>query len=101
MLKAIDEEIEKIKKGAVTKEELASAKTRLKVNIIRQLGSNRGLLLRLLQAEMVLGSWQKAFDNLAAIEKVTTDDIHQLVKTYLTKSNRSIARIEKKKEVKK
>ncbi len=101
MLKNIDEQIEKIKKDSVTEEELASAKTRLKVNIIRRLGSNRGLLMGLLQAEMVLGSWQKAFDNLAAIEKVSTDDIHQLVKTYLTKTNRSIARIEKKKEVKK
>ncbi len=101
MLKTIDEEIEKIGKDPVSEEELASAKTRLKVDIIRQLGSNRGLLIRLLQAEMVLGSWQKAFDNLAAIEKVTTDDIHQLVNTYLTKNNRSIARIEKKEEVKK
>ncbi len=101
MLKTIDEEIEKIKKDSVTEEELASAKTRLKVDIMRQLGSNRGLLIGLLQAEMVLGSWQKAFDNLAAIEKATTENIHQLVKTYLTKTNRSIARIEKKKEVKK
>jgi predicted Zn-dependent peptidase len=101
MLKTIDEGIEKIKKDSVSEEELASAKTRLKVSIIRQLGSNRGLLIRLLRAEMVLGSWQKAFDNLAAIEKVSTDDIHQLVNTYLAKTNRSIARIEKKEEVKK
>jgi predicted Zn-dependent peptidase len=101
LLKTIDEEIEKIKKDSVTEEELASAKTRLKVDIIRQLGANRGLLFSLMQAEMVLGSWQKIFDNLAAIEKVTTDDIHQLVNTYLIKTNRSIARIEKKEEVKK
>lgn len=99
MLAAIDEEIEKIKTDSITEEELLSAKTRLKVSMIRQLKSNRGLLMGLLQSEAILGSWQKAFDNLEAIEKVTTDDIKNLVEKYLTTSNRSIGRIEKKKEV--
>lgn len=101
ILSAIDEEIEKIKNDSVTEEELMSAKTRLKVSVIRQLKSNRGLLMGLLQSEVVLGSWKKAFDDLEAIEKVTTDDIKNLVEKYLTTSNRSIGRIEKKKEVKK
>lgn len=99
MLAAIDEEIEKIKNDSITEEELVSAKTRLKVSMIRQLKSNRGLLMGLLQSEAILGSWQKAFDNLDAIEKVTTDDIKNLVEKFLTTSNRSIGRIEKKKEV--
>lgn len=101
LLTAIDEEIEKIKTDSVTEEELISAKTRLKVGIIRQLKSNRGLLMGLLQSEVVQGSWKKAFDDLDAIEKVTTDDIKGLVEKYLTAPNRSIGRIEKKKEVKK
>jgi predicted Zn-dependent peptidase len=100
LLETIDKEIEKIKKESVTEEELASAKTRLKVRIIRQLGSNRGLLMGLLSSEIVHGSWQKAFDDLAAIEKVTTDDIQELVKTYLVKSNRTVGCIEKKEEKK-
>lgn len=98
LLSTIDEEIEKIKNESVTEEELASAKTRLKVNIIRQLNSNRGILIGLLSSEVVHGSWQKAFDELAAIDKVTTDDIQKLVKTYLVKSNRTVGRIEKKEE---
>jgi predicted Zn-dependent peptidase len=99
ILTAIDEEIEKIKNDSITEDELLSAKTRLKVSLIRQLKSNRGLLMGLLQSETILGSWKKTFDELEAIEKVTTDDIKNLVEKYLTTSNRSIGRIEKKKEV--
>lgn len=96
LLEVIDSEIEKIKNDSVTQEELESAKTRLKVSEIRQMGSNQGLLSGMLGADMKLGSWEKVFDDIKAIEKVTTDDIRELVKKYLTRSNRSIARIEKK-----
>ncbi|MCP5106703.1 MAG: insulinase family protein, partial [bacterium] len=101
LLKIIDEEIEKIKKDSVTEEELASAKTRFKVARIRRLKANRGLVMGLLQAEAVSGSWQKVFDDLKAAEKITTGDIRELVKKYFTRNNRSIGRIEKKEEVKK
>jgi len=101
LLETIDNEIEKIKKESISEEELKSAKTRLMVSEIRRMGSNRGMLIRMLQAEMVLGSWEKAFDDIQAIEKITTKDIQELVKKYLIKSNRSIGRIEKKEEVKK
>jgi predicted Zn-dependent peptidase len=101
LLEQIDSEIEKIKTQSITPEELESAKTRLKVNKIKQMGSNQGLLMRMLGAEMKLGSWKKAFDDIKAIEKITPQDIQELVKNYLTKSNRSIARIEKKEEVEK
>jgi predicted Zn-dependent peptidase len=96
LLEAIDKEIEKIKEQSVTQEELDSAKTREKVTEIRSLQSNFGLLFRMLGSEMKLGSWEKAFDDLQAIEKITVDDIRELVKKYLTRNNRSIARIEKK-----
>jgi len=103
LIETMDAEIEKIKKDSVSEEELKSAKTRLKVSKIRSLGSNRGILMSMLSAEVKLGSWEKAFDELKAIEKVTTKDIQELVKKYLVKTNRSIGRIEKKesKEVKK
>lgn len=100
MLKAVETEIENLKKNPVSAEELQSAKTRLKVGNIRQLKSNRGLLMGMLNAEMVLGSWEKVFDNLTDIEKVTAEDIQKLVNTYLVKDNRTTARIEKKKEEK-
>ncbi len=95
LLETIDSEIEKIKNHSVTQEELDSAKIRVKVNEMRGIQSNFGLLLKMLGAEMKLGSWEKAFDNLQAIEKITVNDIQELVKKYLTRNNRSIARIEK------
>jgi predicted Zn-dependent peptidase len=95
LLESIDSEIEKVKKHSVTREELDSAKTRVKVTQIRRMQSNFGLLLKMLGSEMKLGSWEKAFDDLQAIEKITANDIRELVKKYLTRNNRSIARIEK------
>jgi predicted Zn-dependent peptidase len=95
LLEAIDSEIEKIKKHSITREELDSAKIRVKVNEIRRMQSNFGLLLKMLGSEMKLGSWGKAFDDLQAIEKINVNDIRELVKKYLTRNNRSISRIEK------
>jgi predicted Zn-dependent peptidase len=96
MMEAMDKEIATIKKDGISEEELKSAKTREKVSIIRQLGSNRGILMNMLGAEVKQGSWQKAFDELNSIDKITTKDIQELVKKYITRSNRSIGRIEKK-----
>ena len=103
LIQVIDSELEKIKKESVTEEELQSAKIRLKVRKIRGMQSNRGLLMNMLEAEIKQGDWKKTFEEFAAIEKITAEDIRTLVKTYFTKNNRSIARIEKKetKEVKK
>lgn len=101
LLENIENQIESINKDGVSQEELDSAKTRAKVTILRQMQSNTGLLRNLLGAEINLGSWQKAFEQLENIEKITVKDIKDLVSTYLTRNNRSIARIEKKKEVKK
>lgn len=95
LLETIDSEIEKIKKHSVTREELDSAKTRVKVTEIRRMQSNFGLMIKMLGAEMKLGSWEKAFDDLQAVEKITVKDIRELAKKYLTRNNRSIARVEK------
>jgi predicted Zn-dependent peptidase len=98
LLKTIDEEIEKIKKESVTDEELKSAKTREKVGVLNGMKSSQGLLLQLLSSEVKLGSWEKAFDEIDAIEKITANDIQELVKKYFTTTNRSIVRLEKKDE---
>jgi predicted Zn-dependent peptidase len=63
--------------------------------------NERFFLIALLQSEMVAGSWEKAFDDLGKIEKITAKDIQKIVEEYFTENNRVIAKIEKKKEVKK
>lgn len=96
----INREIEDLKKNPVSEEELNSAKTRYKVTTLRRMNSDRFFLGAMLQSEVLLGSWEKAFDNLKAVEKITTGDIQELVKKYLTEDNCVIATIEKKEEKK-
>lgn len=101
MEKVIAEEIKNLKNNPVTEEELKSAKYRIKVSLIKQMKSNRGLLMNLLSSEIVSGSWEKAFDYLDEIENVTIKGLQELAKKYFTVNNRVTVKIEKKKEVKK
>lgn len=99
--KTILEDIENLKKNPISDEELNSGKTRFKVTMFRRMQAERFFLVALLQSEVLLGSWEKAFDDLKAVEKITAKDIQEMAKKYFTENNRVIVRIEKKKEVKK
>jgi predicted Zn-dependent peptidase len=101
LVDVIDSEIEKIKTESVSEEEMESAKTRIKVQLINGMKSNDGLLVNLLGSEINSGSWKKAFDKIDEVEKITASDIRELVKKYLVKTNRTVGRVEKKEEVKK
>lgn len=92
----INREIEDLKKNPISEEELKSAKIRFKVNTLKKMDAERFFLNAMLHSEVVLGSWEKAFDSLNAVEKITPADIQELVKKYLTEDNRAIAKIEKK-----
>jgi predicted Zn-dependent peptidase len=96
----INKEIEDLKTNPVSEEELNSAKTRFKANTLQRMNSDRFFLGAMLQSEVMRGSWEKAFDGLNAVEKITAGDIQDLVKKYLTVNNRVIAKIEKKEEKK-
>jgi predicted Zn-dependent peptidase len=98
LIDVIDSEIEKIKNESITGEELESAKTRTKVDLLKGMNSRMGLLMNMLSAELKLGSWENVFERIGAVDKVTAADIRELVKKYFIRSNRSIARIEKKEE---
>jgi predicted Zn-dependent peptidase len=96
----INKEIEDLKNNPVSEEELNSAKTRFKANTLQRMNSDRLFLGAMLQAEVMRGSWEKAFESLNVVEKITTADIQELVKKYLTEDNSVIATIEKKEEKK-
>lgn len=99
LLSVIGQEIEKIGSLSVTEEELAAAKRKIKLRTLAEMKSTSGLLMTLLEAEVLAGSWQKAFDTLTEIEKIGPADIQALVKTYLVPGNRVVSRLEKKEEV--
>ncbi len=104
LIKSMLNEIDDLKENLISEKELNSAKVRMKLNAVRGLGSNRGLLVELLSSEVLTGSWENTFNDISKIDKITAKDIKELAKKYLTVNNRIIARIEKKikkKEVKK
>ena len=96
LLKTIEEEVEDLQKNPVSEKELESAKTRMKVSVMRQMQNDLYFMLGLLQSEVVLGDWRETFKAMAEIDAVTAEDIRALANKYLVRNHRSIARIEKK-----
>ena len=97
--KIILEEIEKIKTQSVTAEELIKAKNNIKMEYIKSLNANSDIASILSYYEVLLGDYKYFSDYLSNIEKVSADDIQRSAKTYLNKTNRTIA-VMNKKEVK-
>ncbi len=95
------DEIEAIKRGEISPEELQSAKTRLKANWIRGMRSNMGLARNLCSDEIVLGDWRKGLQYPQEIDAVTLDDLTRLANRYLIEKNLTVGRIvTEKKEAK-
>lgn len=87
---AVLNEIQKIKEGNVTKEELERARTNARANLVRGLDSNSGLARRFAEAEAQQGDWRKVFTDLKELNQVTVDDITRVANKYFTKDNRTV-----------
>lgn len=86
----IYEEIEKIKNGEITQEELDRVKTNARAGLIRGLDSNSGLASQLATAESRRGDWRKIFTDIENLERVTVEDLQHVANEYLTKENRTV-----------
>src|SRR5699024_8246183 len=86
-------EIEKVKQGDLTQEELDRVRTNARANLIRSLDSNSGLAQALASAESQQGDWRKVFTNLEELQKVTLNDLQRVAKKYLTTDNRTVGTI--------
>ncbi len=91
---AIRAEIERVKNEDVTDDELKMIKTRAKANLMRQLGNNQGLALRLGEAQALFGDWRELFRQVDRIDKVTPADIRRVANQTFIASNRTVAMIE-------
>ena len=89
---ALEEEVAKLTTEPVTDAELARVKTLARAGLIRSMGQNRGIAMRLCRAQTILGDWREAFRELREIEAVTADDILRVAKKTFTKQNRVVAR---------
>ena len=92
--KAIEEEIERLKKEPVTKEELDGVKRRARASLIRGLGDNSSLAMQLANWQVLTGDWRNLFRQLDKINAVTPEDIMRVAKAVFIKSNRTVGTIE-------
>ncbi len=98
LLLAVEEEIAAFRDNPVGEEELESAKKRVKASLMRQMANDQGLLIGLLTAEVIEGSWRKVFSTYQEVDAITAADIQQLVSDYLRPETRTVTRIERKGE---
>jgi len=89
----IHEEIEKVKNGDLTQQELDRARTNARANLIRSLDSNSGLAQALASAEAQKGDWRTVFTDLEKLQKVTLEDIQRVAKIYFTEDNLTVGSI--------
>lgn len=92
--KAIDAEIDRLKKEPVTQEELAGVKRRARSGLIRGLGDNVNLAIQLANWQVLTGDWRNLFRQLDKINAVTPADIQRVSKAVFIKSNRTVGAIE-------
>lgn len=89
--KAIYGIVERLKTQPIDAESLQRVKTKLRASLIRKLDSNSGLANELATYEANFGDWRKLFTQLDDYNKVTTDDVMRVAKTYLTQDTRTVS----------
>lgn len=92
-LRVLSEEIEKVKSQPVTEAELATFKNTTRKRLIDSMKTNAQLAALLTRAEVLLGGWQRMFDELQEVEAVSPADIQRIARTYLERKNRTIGEI--------
>ncbi len=87
--KTILAEIENLKEGTITAEELDAAKTQIKANWIREVRSNTGFANMLCTSEVIMDSWKDGLAYPMEIDAVTLDDLQRIANEYLITKNRT------------
>jgi len=90
---AIEDEIEKIKKESVTEDELTKFKRSTIKSLLNQMSSNPQMAELLTYADVVLGGYGKALDQVDEIKALTAEDVKRVANQYLVKNNRTIGEI--------
>ena len=92
-LELIDQAIEKIKADSVTEGELRKFKQISAKNIIDSMKSNSSMAEILAYAEVILGSWRQAFEQVDKIRVVSREDVRRVAQTYFVPRNRTVGEI--------
>ncbi|UCD63271.1 MAG: insulinase family protein, partial [Candidatus Zixiibacteriota bacterium] len=86
-------EVEKLKTELIPAEEVEKIKARAKANLINSLSSNLGLAIALAGYENQWGDWRQLFLQLDRINALTSEDLQRAAQQYLTKQNRTVAKL--------
>ncbi|MDX1586061.1 MAG: pitrilysin family protein [Balneolaceae bacterium] len=89
----IHEEIQKVKDGDLTQQELDRARTNARASLVRSLDSNSGLAQSFASTEAQQGDWRKVFTDLDKLNEVTLEDLQRVANTYFTKDNLTVGAI--------
>lgn len=90
---AIDEEIEKVKAGDISQEELDRALTNARADLVRNLNSNMGLALQFAETHAQQGNWRRMFTYMDELQEVKLEDLERVANQYLVKQNRTVGKI--------
>lgn len=94
--KAIYVEIGKIQKDGITDKELRKGKNQIQAHVFRLLQNNDGLRRQLMMAEST-NTLQYFLDTPKLVEAITKEDVQRVAQDYLTKENRNVGIILRKK----
>ena len=89
--KVIDEELDRIKNGPVSDEELEKAKNILLAGFYRQMKTISGKANTLGTYEVFFGDYQKLFSAAADYRRVTREDLQRVARQYFQLRNRTVA----------
>lgn len=92
----IYDEIEIVKEGSITQEELDRARTQIRASIIRSLANNAGLASNFASTQSTTGDWRDVFNQLDRYNEVTLDDLQRVAQHYLVKKSRTVGYTVKK-----
>jgi len=92
---AIYGEMEKMRHGSITAEELEGAKARLKMFFLTQIKERREMAEQLAWFQTITGDWRNLFMYLEKIEAVTAEDITAVMNKYLRQENRIAGTVER------
>jgi zinc protease len=89
--KALYEELDRIKTGGVTGQELQKAKNALLASFYRQMKTINGKSQALGNYEVFFGDYRKLFSAADEYGKVTIEDLKRVAQKYFTEKNRTVA----------
>jgi zinc protease len=87
--KALEAQLELVKRAPISADELAKAKAQAEAGIIYQNEGTQGMAFQLAYWE-AMGGWNHGFEVMKALQKITAADVQRVAKAYLTKDNRTV-----------